>query len=226
MKCGVQVDRGEQQAQQRGCHARRDESRRICDKVNQNVTSGGGFRESRFKGLDRRRMVGFRLDEARPGDGRGRVYRLTRGRGAPQAGPSGHGRRRPQWRVLRQRAGGGPLHPRLGHRSRRRRPHFCRRAVRLRLPPRRLRGRRPQPLHQALQLHEQRHRQRQSDQRFDQYRRKRVRLHLIDRGVRPEPGRTDDRRGDSRARRFCTASPSTPSSASWPRAGRSSGSTT
>ncbi len=87
------------------------------------------------------------------------------------------------------------------HRSRRRRPHLRRRAVRLRLPPRRLRRRRPQPLHQAVQLHEQRHRQRQPDQRLDQHRRQGLRLHLVDRGLRPEPGRADDRRGDSRARR-------------------------
>ena len=38
-------------------------------------------------------------------------------------------------------------------------------AVRLRLPPGRLRGRGAEPLHQALQLHQQRHRQRQPDQR-------------------------------------------------------------
>ena len=34
----------------------------------------------------------------------------------------------------------------------------------------------------------------------DQHRREGLRLHLVDRGLRPEPGRADDRRDDSRAR--------------------------
>ena len=42
---------------------------------------------------------------------------------------------------------------------------FAARAVRLRLPSRGVRGRGPEPLHQAVQLHEQRDRQRQPDQR-------------------------------------------------------------
>ena len=53
-----------------------------------------------------------------------------------------------------------------------------------------------------------------------------LRLHLVDRGLRPELGRADDRRDDPRARRSRTGSPSTPSSASWPRAARCSASTT
>ena len=46
---------------------------------------------------------------------------------------------------------------------------FARAALRARLSPRGVRGRGPESLHQALQLHEQRHRQRQPDQCVDQH---------------------------------------------------------
>ena len=48
-------------------------------------------------------------------------------------------------------------------------------------PPGGLRGGGPEPLHQALQLHEQRHRQRQPDQRVGQHRRPVLRVHVVDR---------------------------------------------
>ena len=96
--------------------------------------------------------------------------------------------------------GGARFVARQRHRSRGRRPHLRRGALRLRLSPRRLRRRGLEPLHQAVQLHEQRHRQRQPDQRRRQHRRQGLRLHLVDRGLRPELARADDRRHGPGAR--------------------------
>ncbi len=93
-----------------------------------------------------------------------------------------------------------PFRPGQHHRPRGGRPHLRRGAIRLRLPPRRLRRRGPEPLHQAVQLHQQRHRQRQSDQRRHQHRRQGLRLHLVHRGLRPELARADDRRHSPGAR--------------------------
>ena len=80
-------------------------------------------------------------------------------------------------------------------------------------PPRGLCRRRAEPLHQAVQLHEQRHRQRQPDQRGGQHRRQGLRVRLLDRGVRraPELPMTEETRP---RRRIRTASPSSPSSRS------------
>ena len=68
-----------------------------------------------------------------------------------------------------------------------------------RLPLRGVRGRGPEPLHQAVQLHEQRDRQRQPDQRVGEHGRRVLRLHLVDRGLRRRPD-PDDRGDAARAR--------------------------
>ena len=61
---------------------------------------------------------------------------------------------------------------------------FAERSIRLRVPSGGLRSRRVEPLHQALQLHEQPDRQRQPDQRVGEPRRQVLRLHVLDRGLR------------------------------------------
>ena len=71
-------------------------------------------------------------------------------------------------------------------------------ALRARVSPRRVRGRGAQPLHQALQLHQQRHRQRQPAQRVGQHRREDVRVHLVDRRLRQDPA-ADDAKSTGRA---------------------------
>ena len=86
--------------------------------------------------------------------------------------------------------------------------------VRLRLPPRRLRRRGPEPLHQALQLHEQRHRQRQPDQRVDQHRRARASSSPRRSPSTAAPPAADARGRPRRIPRIPTASPSSRSSRS------------
>ena len=88
-----------------------------------------------------------------------------------------------------ERPGGRAVRPGQHHRRRPgRRGCSPRDRFDVRLPPRGLRGRGPEPLHQALQLHEQPDRQRQPDQRRGQPRREVLRVHLVHRGVRREPG--------------------------------------
>ncbi len=71
--------------------------------------------------------------------------------------------------------------------------------LRLRLPPRRLRGRGPLALHPRLQLPDQPRGQRQPDQPGDPARRRALRLHLVDRRLRRGPA-ADDRGHDAAAR--------------------------
>ena len=99
----------------------------------------------------------------------------------------GRSPRRPVGRVCPQRSRWRDLRPGIGMRSRAVAEPVRKHEFRLRLPPRGVRGRGAVALHPPVQLHQQRHRQRQPGQREHPPRGRVLRLHQLDRGVRRRP---------------------------------------